>query len=284
MKKTSSPQETKTFFENLSRLSAAIGLVALVFGQVLNSRNARLALAVVAVAFLFLPLRGLLRSLRNDGIGTVSRLVQRNTDALLHENGFCLETADLRSDVRRVADFERTFFPEDAFDPERVIQMWNRYKSGITFASDVADGSIVSFVAIWPIETAVYEELKLGIRDESNIWPSDIVATGNREHWWIGCVATREDIRKQHSWLTATVLMKAIRDWETHIGYSKDIGLITSAFTKSGAKLAERLGMAKTPGKTYPMYHFEGNPVRISGRMIQTLELPRVASIPPIAE
>ena len=262
-------RENNGAWDWISRFSTALAVILLLLGVSTPSKTTRLILSIL---FLGIILGSGIRVLLNryrDPLGRSfadDATTQQSNTSLT--GGVQISDAILDSDVTRAAQFDNSFFPEDAFVSSLLLRMSRRYPPGISMATD-ASNKVISLMGLWPISKKAYESLKEGRIDELEITHADIISRSPLRFWWLGMIATDSDARKRNPFLTAHVLNYGLEKWKRDCASDVTSGLIASGFTVGGSRVANRLGMARLEGKSHDIFFIEGTSDQIDNRFKQ---------------
>jgi len=267
-------KQTRQMVESVAMLTSLLSIVLWMVGTGSSPGWLRALLIGVTLILAVIVSRRWLVEWRREGIGTQPLKFNGNLE---HEKApYRVSVVSLKSDLARVVEFESRFFPDEVFDLGRVVKMWSRYRSAVTFAEDGATGDVISIAGLWPIQRDTYLELVQAEREEGEIQVGDIAYKFPHQYWWFSCIATEEKKRKLFPELTVVMLKSVFGSLQTACNESKEIGIVTTALTPQGAKLAQRLGMASVKGKSSELYVIEGHATDVLRRLTQRTAPPSI--------
>ena len=263
------PQRSSLIWDRISKTSTAVATLFLLLGISAPNWTTRTTVFLLFAAVVIWSIFKIFVKRNREPVGrTFLEDLSTNSSKTLELTNFRIFDALLDSDVTRASQFEATFFPDDAFDSSLLLKMTQRYRPGITMATD-SENAVVSLMGLWPISKKVYEDLKSGRIDEVEITYRDISIRGPLRCWWLGVIATEANTRKRNPFLTAHVLKYGLAKWQRDCSAEGQAGIIASGFTVGGSKVASHLGMAKVDGKSHDIYFIEGTRDDIEKRFLQ---------------
>lgn len=249
-------KQTRQIIENIAMATSLLSVVLWLSGTGQTPDWLRIVLASVATVIVVTASIRWIGEWRREGIGSQPVLGFDKPES--EADSYSISGVKIKSDIGRVIEFESRFFPDEAFEVSRVEKMWLKSTDSIAYAENYKTGEVISIAGLWPITKSAYEDMIQGVRDEGELQVGDIVSRSPKQYWWFSCIATEEKYRKKFPELTAAMLNFSFAVLSKHVDSTKEMGLVTTALTSHGAKLASRLGMASRNGKSTQLFTMEG--------------------------
>lgn len=218
-------------------------------------------LCAILIRFLQLTYQNRKRRAFNANFLVTSDLVHNQNEK---ELDYFVKICNSESEIVRVVEFDRVFFPEESFATQKVIEMWRRFPRAITYISEVTSIEILGLISIWPVSKVAYQGLLSGDWQESDVQPRHIQRTPG-EYWWIGSLEIAKEIRKSRT-AYRLLLTTAISNWiyETTSKNINHVYVVATAQSKDGQKLLKSLGFVVHKEKEPQTYGVDGVQSEIS--------------------
>jgi len=145
-------------------------------------------------------------------------------------------------DFEKMSALELKFYGEDYVTPAEEAYLWyQKYPHTVTAAKE--GDSIAGFVNLFPVKDDVFEKLKAGKFNDSQMKLDDIAdinGTDGKLNMFLCCIVIDEKYRRGS--FTKKLLLTAAQQYESV--YEKCGDIVTDNVTKDGSQFSDRYGFS----------------------------------------
>lgn len=145
------------------------------------------------------------------------------------------------SHFHQMYQLERTYYSEEYITPYEEAYLWYRRHPYTTFAVAEA-GQVLGFINLFPIQEALFEQMKSGRYNDKDLTVSNIVAvqeTGEEPlHMLLSCIVVSEEKRKEG--VAELLLRAAVNYYQPYA--DRCAFIVTDNVTPEGERFSKRYG------------------------------------------